>query len=141
MTFTYDEFNYTLKFEKGEAVVAGLLAFVRDQDLRGGWISGLGGLDWAELGFYDLQTQEYTWTKLEEALELTNLTGNIAWQDNEPALHLHATVSDAAMHARGGHLKEAEVAGTVEVFIHMWDKPQGFTRELDEQTGLNLLQL
>ena len=95
---------------------------------------------WAELGFYDLAAQQYNWTKLDELLELTNLTGNIAWQDGEPVLHLHATVSDASMHAYGGHLKEAEVGGTVEVMIHAIVS-DGLTRKLDESTGLNLLDL
>lgn len=141
MTFVYDDFNYTLRLEKGERVVESLLKFVREQELRGGWVLGLGGLAWAELGFYDLNAQEYSWTKLDELLELTNLSGNIAWTDDELVLHLHATVADASLHARGGHLREAEVAGTVEVFIHMWDKDGGFTRGHDDQTGLNLLQL
>lgn len=136
-----DEFNYTLKLERGERVVEKLTRFVRDNNLRGGWVLGLGGLAWAEIGFYDLDAQEYSWSKIEETLELANLTGNIAWDGDEPALHLHATVSDASLHARAGHLKEAEVGGTVEIFIHMWDKEDGFARRRDEQTGLNLLNL
>lgn len=136
-----DEFNYTLKLERGELVVEKLTKFVRDNNLRGGWVLGLGGLAWAEIGFYDLEAQEYSWTKIEETLELTNLTGSIAWSGDDPVLHLHATVSDASLHAKAGHLKEAEAGGTVEVFIHMWDKEDGFTRRLDEQTGLNLINL
>lgn len=141
MKHVFDEFNYTLKLKKGELVVENLTKFIKDNQLKGGWVLGLGGLAWAELGFYDLESQEYTWTKFDEPLELTNLTGNIAWSGGEPALHLHATVSDAAMHAHGGHLKEAEVSGTVEIFLHMWDKPEGFKRDKDENTGLNLLNL
>lgn len=141
MKFTQDEFNYTLRFEKGELVVEQLLKFVRDKGIRGGWVVGLGGLAWATLGFYDLSSQQYSWTKLEEPLELTNLTGNIAWQDGEPALHLHATVSDASLHASGGHLQECEAAGTVEVFIHRWLSDDGLRRNRDEKTGLNLLDL
>lgn len=141
MKFVFDDFNYTLKFEQGELVVEQLTRFVREQNIRGGWVVGLGGLAWAELGFYDLNTQEYSWTKFDETLELANLTGNIAWSDDSPALHLHATISDTSLRANGGHLKEAEVGGTVELFIHAWDKEDGFTRAKDEQTGLNLLQL
>lgn len=141
MTYTFDTYNYTLRFERGELVVEQLLAFVRKQNLRGGWIVGLGGLAWAELGFYDLQTREYSWKKIDEPLELTNLTGNIAWQDGKPVLHLHATVSDASFHAQAGHLKEAEAAGTVEIFIHRWLDDKGLARQKDDKTGLNLLQI
>lgn len=141
MTYTFDGYNFTLKFDKGELVTEKLRAFVREQNIRGGWIVGLGGLAWAELGFYDLAAQEYQWVKFEELLELSNLTGNIAWQDDEPVLHLHATIADASMHAKAGHLKEAETAGTVEIFIHRWLNNEGLKREMDDQTGLNLIKL
>lgn len=141
MTFAYDEFNYTLRLERGEKVVETLLAFIRKQNIKGAWILGLGGLESAEIGFYSLDTKEYSWQKFEEMLELTNLTGNIAWSDGSPVLHTHATISDASFHSYGGHLKEAEVGGTVEIFVHMWDKDDGFSRGHDEQTGLKLLQL
>lgn len=140
MTYTHDEKQYTLCFKKGEKLIDGLLQFVREQDVRGAWVKGLGGLAGAELGFYDLTAQAYSWTNIDEPLELTNLTGNIAWQDGEPILHLHATVSDASMHTYGGHLKEAEVGGTVEVIIHAVTSA-GLTRKRDEATGLNLLDL
>lgn len=141
MTYSFDEYNYTLRFEKGELVVDQLTRFISDHQIKGGWIVGLGGLSWAELGFYDLNAQEYDWKRFDELLELTNATGNIAWQDDKPVLHLHATISDASFHAHGGHLKEAEAAGTVEIFIHRWLDSSGLNRSSDKGTGLNLLDL
>ena len=136
----FDGYNYLLRLKKGDLLVASLTKFVIEKDIKGGWVMGLGGLAWAELGFYNLQAQAYEWDKLDEALELTSLQGNIAWQDNKPALHLHATVSDASFHARGGHVREAETAGTVELFIHVWNEDK-LMRSRDNQTGLNLLDL
>ncbi|MDQ3123123.1 MAG: DNA-binding protein [bacterium] len=141
MKFIKDEFNYTLRLEKGELLVESLTKFVTENKIKGGWVMGLGGLKWAELGFYDLPSQSYTWAKLDEPLELTNLTGNLAWQDEAPLLHLHATVSGSSLHARGGHLKESEVAGTVELFLHFWDGDKGLKRTHDSSTGLALLEL
>lgn len=140
MTFTQDIYGFTLRLEKGEKLVECLTGFVKEQNLRAGWVLGLGGLAWAELGFYALDQGEYKWTKLDELLELTNLTGNIAWQDDQPALHLHATVSKADYSAMGGHLREAEVGGTVELSIRKW-VGDDLVRRRDEQTGLNLLNL
>lgn len=139
MKYVFDGKHYTLRFETGESVVDGLSRFAQEQDIKGAWVKGLGGLASAELGFYDLSAKEYSWTKFDEPLELTNLTGNIARQNNELVLHLHATVSDAGMHAHGGHLREAIVGGTVEVMIHAIGGDP--TRKLDEATGLNLLDL
>lgn len=141
MTFSFDGYNYTVRLNKGELVAENLLKLVREKDIKGGWLVGLGGLTWAELGFYDLESRSYEWTKLDEPLELTNLTGNIAWENGEPKLHLHANVSDTSLHVRGGHLKEAETNGTVEIFIHRWQKDEGLNRDKDEQTGLSLLSL
>jgi predicted DNA-binding protein with PD1-like motif len=141
MKFVFDGYNYTLRFEKGEQLVDNLTRLIREQELKGGWVVGLGGLSWAELGFYDLNSQEYKWTKIDGPLELTNLTGNVAWNGDEPALHLHATVSDTGFLTRGGHLKEAEVSGTLELFIHRWQSDERLNRSKDEKTSLNLLDL
>ena len=141
MTFAYDGFNYTLRFNKGEQFVEQLTKFVSDKNIRGGWIVGLGGFSWAEIGYYNLESQDYKWTKYDGPLELTNLTGNIAWKDNDLALHLHATISGIRLEAVAGHLKEAEVSGTVEIFLHVWDNPEGLNRSRDTDTGLNLLDL
>lgn len=140
MKYVFDGKHYTLRFETGESVVAELSRFVQEHDIKGAWVKGLGGLADAEVGFYDLSAREYHWKKFDEPLELTNLTGNIAWADNEPVLHLHATVSDKDFHAYGGHLKEAEVGGTVEVMIHAINSKK-LLRIQDEQTGLKLLDL
>jgi predicted DNA-binding protein with PD1-like motif len=141
MTFAYDEFNYTLQLKKGELLIETLTKFVNEKELKGGWVLGLGGLAWAELGFYDTTAQAYLWTRFDEPLELLNITGNISINDSKPFLHLHATVSDASQYARGGHVKEAEVSGTAEIFIHLWDDKKGFKRSDDKATGLKLLDL
>lgn len=141
MKFVHDTYNFTLKFDFGEELVSGLTEFIKDQELKGGWIVGLGGLTKATLGFYDLDSKEYYWQNFDDLKELINLTGNIAWMDDEPALHLHATVSGTDFAAKSGHLKEAFVAGTVEIFIHKWLDESGLNRSKDDKTGLNLLDL
>ncbi len=140
MVYGTDEFNYTLRLDKDEKLVENLLSFVRTNQIRGAWVFALGGLKEAELGMYDLEAKRYNFTNIAGPLELVSLTGTVAWQDNEPALHLHASVSDKTLAVCGGHLKEAVVSGTVEVFIHVWDTDKGFERQHDEQSGLNLLQ-
>ncbi len=140
MITQFDGYNYIVRLDKGEKLVEQLTRFVVDNQLTGGWVLALGGLAWAELGFYDLSAQQYEWQRLDELLELTSLQGNIAWQDGKPVLHLHATVSDASMHARGGHLREAEVAGTLEVFVHVWNKGE-LKRAPDAEVGLSTLDL
>jgi uncharacterized protein len=140
MSHDFDGYNYLLRLEKGELLVAGLLSFMRKQKITGAWVSGIGGATWAELGFYDLAAQHYRWKKLDQLLEITSLQGNMAWEGDEPFVHLHGSFSDGSMQSFGGHVKELEVAGTCELFIHVWNKDK-LTRSQDPKTGLKLLDL
>lgn len=140
MTSAFDGYNFSVRLQKGELLAESLLKLAKEKDIKGGWMVGLGGLSWAELGFYDLPSKSYQWTKLEEPLELTSLTGNIAWLEGEPVLHLHANVSDKSMNVKGGHLKEAEIGATAEIFIHRW-LDGSLKRQQDPKIGLNLLEL
>jgi predicted DNA-binding protein with PD1-like motif len=137
MKSIFDGFNYIVRLERGEKLVESLVKLVKEKEIKGAWVSGLGAVEWVELGFYNLDTGEYEWKKLDERLELTGMTGNIAWQNDEPVFHMHGTFGEKDLSIHGGHVKEAEVAGTVELFIHMTYKP--LSRKKDTATGLNLL--
>lgn len=140
MKHSYDGYNWSVRLDKGELLAKSLKMLAKEQNIRGAWISGLGAASWAELGFYDLEAQRYLWKKFSAPLEITALTGNIAWEKDEPVLHVHVTLAGTDMLAVGGHLKELEVAGTCEIFLHRWFK-EGLSRSQDEQTGLKLLDL
>jgi uncharacterized protein len=141
MTYTYDGYNWVVKFDKGDLLVGGLTKLVREENIRGAWLSGLGAALKAELGYYDLQNQHYNWKTYDEVLEILSLQGNIAWSNGDPVLHIHGTFSGADMQAIGGHVKELTVGGTCEVFLHQWHEEAGLVRAHDQQTGLNLLSL
>lgn len=117
-----------------------LTKLVQAEDIKGAWLSGLGAAMWAELGFYNLENRQYEWKKLESMMEITSLQGNIAWNGDQPVIHMHATLSDKDMKAFGGHVKELEVAGSCEISLHRW-YGERLTRSPDGQTGLKLLDL
>jgi predicted DNA-binding protein with PD1-like motif len=141
MTHRFDGYNYVLRLDKGELLVQTLQEFIQKNHIKGAWISGLGGAQWVELGFYDLAAKQYHWRRFEQLLEVTALQGNISWQAEQPALHLHGTFADQDYRAIGGHIKELCVGGTIELFIHtiFGDKP--LARKDDAKTGLRLLEL
>lgn len=101
---------------------------------------GLGAAQWAEVGYYDFSSKQYKFQKYDGHIEVLSLQGNVAWDGDEPMLHIHGTFSDEDGKSFGGHVKEIEVIGTIEVFLHNWwgDK---LTRSLDEESGLKLLDL
>ena len=141
MKYRFDGYNWLVRFDRGEKLVEGLVELVKDENIRGAWISGLGAAEGAELGFYNLDTQAYEWKKLDQLLEITSLQGNVAWEGNEPILHVHGTFSDHSLQAFGGHVKELQVGGTCEVLLHRWYEQDGLKRSEDAETGLKLLDL
>lgn len=140
MKYRFDGYNWLVRLEKGEKLVESLLEIARTENIKGAWLSGLGAAQSAELGFYDLESQEYRFQTVNKLMEITSLQGNVAWLDGEPVLHIHGTFSDDKLQAFGGHVKELVVGGTCEVLLHRWYGEQ-LERQTDPATGLNLLNL
>jgi len=141
MTYQFDGFNWLVRLERGELLIKSLQAFAQKENIKGAWVNGLGGASWAQLGFYDLKSQQYKWKKIDEVLEINGIQGNLSFKGKEPQLHLHGSFSDKNMQAWGGHIKELEVAATAEILIHRWYQPETLTRFRDPITGLDLLNL
>jgi predicted DNA-binding protein with PD1-like motif len=118
--YAFDGYNWLVRFDKGDLLVEGLTQLVRDENIQGAWVSGLGAALWAELGYYDLDKQAYEWKKLDGPLEIASIQGTVAWEGEEPVLHLHGTLADRQLRAFGGHIKELQVAGTCEILLHRW---------------------
>lgn len=140
MRVVYDGYNWLVRLDKGELLIKTLTEVAAKERISAAWITGLGGAQWAELGFYDLKNQVYLWQKFKTLLEIISIQGNIALMEDKPILHLHGTLSDRNMQTIGGHIKELEVAGTCEVMIHRWHG-DNLTRTLSEEVGLNTLKL
>jgi uncharacterized protein len=141
MTYQFDGYNYIIRLERGEEIVNKVTTFVKEKAIRGGWINGLGGAERAELGYFDLEAQEYKWKTFNNLVEITSLEGNVAWQNDEPILHLHGTFTDREYNAIGGHVKTAITGGTCELFLHSRFGDEKLRRAKDKSTGLNLLDL
>jgi predicted DNA-binding protein with PD1-like motif len=131
--------GYLLRLVRGEELVRSLTDFCKDKKIAGGWFSGLGGIVSARVGYYNLQRRKYVFRHIKNVRELTCLSGNVAWVGDEPVLHLHGTFTDFRNKAYGGHVRAAEVGGTVEVRLTVLDDK--LTRQLDPDVGLPLLQL
>lgn len=140
MIYSFDGYNYLIKLEKGEKLMPALQAFAKETKLEGGWINILGGALNMTLGFYDLDKKEYIWRDFEGLYEITGITGNLAYdQQNQPVFHLHGTFADRDFKTVGGHLKDLTTAATVEIFIHRSFKQ--VKRAHDETSGLQTLDL
>lgn len=129
--------QFIIRLDKGEEILSSLISFCDQNEISGGWISGLGALSSATLANYDLSTKTYARKDFEGKFELLNLTGNIAKLDDKTVAHIHATISNENMEVYGGHLEKGTVAATCEILLNI---THTIKRKFDEEIGLNLIK-
>ena len=100
---------------------------------------GLGALSDIELQHFNLATKEYSPKKLSGQYEITSLHGNISEMSGKSYIHAHIAVGDSQFNSWSGHLKEAIVSATCEIFLVKLDGI--IHRKKDKGTGLNLLDI
>ena len=123
--------------DQGEKVLETLTSHCEKRGIKSGIITALGAVRNATVGYYRLSDKQYVFKEYPEDLELVSLIGNVSLVDDKPFIHAHVTLGNPDMQLVGGHLKEAEVAVTLEV--HLIDFNETFMRSHDETIGLNLL--
>lgn len=137
----YKVFGSTIvaRIDRGEEIVASVKSICETERVKLGSISALGAVGHAVVGLYRVEEQKYSPNTFDQELEMTSLIGNVTTKDGEVYLHLHANFADEKGHAFGGHLNEAVVSGTCELFLQVLDGSVG--RVHDEVTGLNIFDL
>ncbi len=129
--------DHIVRLDVGEEVIETLTAYLKQQGIGGGVISGIGAVMRTTLGYFDLPSREYQKREFAAEMELINLTGNITWVDDAPLIHAHVTLSGADYLAYSGHLFGATVAITGEFYIRPSEVK--LQRALDKRTGLKLI--
>lgn len=128
--------GYVISVKNQASLNDALVDFVSKNNIKSGQISGLGAVSEATLRFYDPATQKYVDKTLKKQLEISNLTGNIASQNNQPYLHLHITLGDKNYRGYAGHLLDAKIKGAGEFYVI--PSSVSINRTKDSETGLNL---
>lgn len=128
-----------VRLEKGEEVCAALKEVCAKEKVQAGSIVGLGAANHAIVGVFDTKEKKFYPNELSGVLEITSIVGNVSEMNGEVYLHIHATFGDQAGHVFGGHLNEATISATGEIFIHTVNGHIG--RFHSDEIGLNLLDL
>lgn len=127
-----------VRLDPDEEVVTSIGEVCKAENVRLGNVSGIGAVNKATVGLFKPDSKEYFSTTMEKPFEITALTGNVSEMDGELYLHLHITLADIEHNAFGGHLNEAIVSATAEIWIDVVDGT--IDREFSDKIGLNLLK-
>lgn len=127
-----------LRLVKGEEITAALAALAAKENISAASVSGIGAAGRATIGVLRTSDKQYMKRELCEDMEIASLTGNISVGANgKPYLHLHVVLGGIE-NVYAGHLNEAYVSATAEIFVTVFGAPIG--RYYDEDTGLNLMK-
>ncbi len=131
--------KFVLVFSTGDEIVSELLSFAKEQRVSSGHFSAIGACRRVTFGFFDLDTKEYEKKPVDEQVEVMSLIGNIATHERDPKVHAHIVIGKRDFTAHGGHLFEAIVRPTLELFLS--EIPLVLERSIDEATNLPLIDL
>jgi predicted DNA-binding protein with PD1-like motif len=94
---------------------------------------------WARLAYWNASTKKYEAREFDQQMEVVSFQGNAALKDAKPFLHLHGVFGLSDFTVIGGHIQEATVHPTLEVWLRTEDVP--VRRAEDPSSGLDLLDL
>jgi predicted DNA-binding protein with PD1-like motif len=131
--------GFLMVLRQGDDVFASLEALMRDERIASASIRGFGFVRTARFGYFDFARGDYDPREFAD-LEITGLTGTLAWKDAKPAVHAHATGAGRDFSAVGGHVLGLVVGrGSFEMTVNMYD--QRLERRFEDDIGANVLQL
>jgi predicted DNA-binding protein with PD1-like motif len=126
-----------LVFARGDEVTATLSAWCREQEIGAAHFTAIGAFSDVTLGWFDWETKSYREIPLDEQVEVLTLAGDVALQDDEPAIHAHVVVGRSDGTTHGGHLLRAHVRPTLELILD--ESPAHLRKRHDPESGLALI--
>ena len=117
MNFTQESNKYYITLNKDEYVNDSLLSIVNSQNIKSGWINGVGAIYDIEVGYFDVEKKDYVRKKFPGDYELLSLSGNVSVKEGHKFIHTHITFSDIEFNVFGGHLFDAKIAAAGEFLI------------------------
>ena len=125
-----------VRLERGEELCASLLALAEKEKIALARVSGLGAADHGVVGLYRLEEQRFSPVELDRPMEICTVTGSLTQKEGRPHLHLHGVLADDTGACWGGHLQEARISATAELFLTLL--PGTVERFHDPKMGLDL---
>jgi len=109
--------TFEVMFGPGDEIMSGLTEFAEKNHIAKGYVSGIGGLATATLGWGDPQKGGVKEIPVKQKCELASFLGNISMQRGQIYVHAHAVVSFSDGSTKGGHVVDAHANPFVEIYI------------------------
>jgi uncharacterized protein len=129
--------SYAIILAKGDEVMSGLTDFARQNKVASASFTAIGAFSHATVAWFDDGRKEFRLIPIKQQAELTSMIGNITLSGEQAVAHAHVSVASSDGTVRGGHLIDAYVFPTLEVFMTVY--PTALHKQLDDATGLKLI--
>lgn len=129
--------EYVIIFSQGDEAYSGLLNFAEKYHVTSGHFTAIGALRSAVLAWFDPQKKMYRENPINEQIEAASMVGDFALYNGKPALHTHMVLGHRDGTAEGGHVIEAIVSPTLEVFVTV--DPVPLQKKYDPASDLTLI--
>ena len=131
--------HWVIRLEPGEEAMTTIRRFCIENNVRGASFMAFGAFERCKLSFWRPTESRWDHHTIDKQSEVVSLLGNIGWYNDRPVIHAHCSVGDDSQRTFSGHLVEATVKPTLEIFLQ--DLGAELPREEDEATGLKVLRL
>ncbi|MBV0903719.1 PPC domain-containing DNA-binding protein [Haloarcula salina] len=135
MEYTRESDRVVVRLDPQDEVIESLRSLRNELQIDGGFMFGIGAVDRAILGHYDVDEQSYSEETFTGQFEVTSFSGNIG----PDKIHAHIELGTESYDTLGGHCSEARVSGTFEIVVFTGETT--LTHELDSRTGLDVFAL
>jgi predicted DNA-binding protein with PD1-like motif len=128
---------YAVIFRKGDEALSGLTDFAIQYHVEDAHFTAIGAVSGATLGWLDLSKKVYRAIPVREQVEVLSMIGDIATFNGKPVVHAHLVLGKHDGTTVGGHLWEAYVNPTLEVFVTVDATP--LEKTPDDASGMKLI--
>ncbi len=95
---------YMGRLENQDDLLEKISEFINKKKIKKGFISIVGAVSEATIGYYDQIKKEYKSKTIKKSMEIVSATGNISINNNEPFPHIHIVLADKTLNTVAGHL-------------------------------------
>ncbi len=131
--------TYAVVFDIGDEFIAGLTGFAKEHNLAASHFTAIGSFRDARLAYFQVEKKEFKPIPIDEQVEVLSLVGNITLDQGEPKIHAHVVVGRPDGTTLGGHILEAHIRPTLEVFVV--ESPTHLHRTYNPDVGLSLINI